>query len=116
MKIVQVTGQDPRKVIGSGTLLETARLVRYIAELLELSDRSIHVSVVGEHGPTAVALLSSVRVLGMTLQDYLGRVTGGSVPVNVQRLNETFSREAFSIFQGKGYTSTGVSAAICSGE
>ncbi|WP_027869247.1 saccharopine dehydrogenase NADP-binding domain-containing protein [Eubacterium sp. AB3007] len=113
MKIQQVTGQDPRKVIGSGTLLETARLVRYIAELLDLSDRSVHMSVVGEHGASAVALLSTVRVLGMTLQEYLASVTGESLPLNAEKLNETFKKEAFRIFHGKGYTSTGVSATVC---
>ena len=39
---------------------------------LDLSDRSVRVSVVGEHGPTAVALLSSVRIMGMTLDDISG--------------------------------------------
>ena len=112
MKIQQVTGLDPHKVIGSGTLLESARLVRYVAELLELSDRSIHISVVGEHGATAVALLSSVRVMGLPLEQYLKSVTDESVILNVKRLNEAFKGEAFRIFYGKGYTSTGVSAAV----
>ena len=74
MKIQQVTGRSPGKVIGSGTLLESARLVRLVAEFLELSDRSIHMSVVGEHGASAVALLSSVRVMGLRLEDYLKSV------------------------------------------
>lgn len=113
MKLRQVTGLDPRRVIGSGTLLESARLVRYVAELLELSDRSIHMSVLGEHGASAVALLSSVRVIGLTLEEYLRSVTGEKLSLNAARLNDAFKKEAFRIFHGKGYTSTGVSAAAC---
>ncbi len=113
MKIVQVTGKNPRKVIGTGTLLESARLMRFVAELLEISDRSIQMSVVGEHGASAVALLSSVRVMGLPLEEYLQSVIGGSMFLNIERLNNAFKQEAFRIFSGKGYTSTGVSATAC---
>lgn len=115
MKIQQVTGQSPHKVIGTGTLLESARLVRFVAELLELSEQSIHISVVGEHGSgsSAVALLSSVNVMGMGLEDYLRSVTDERIALNERTLNNAFKNEAFRIFQGKGYTSTGVSAAAC---
>ena len=113
MKIQQVTGQAPRKVIGSGTLLESARLVRYVADLLEISDRSIHMSVVGEHGASAVALMSSVRVMGLPLEEYLQSVTDHPLRLNTQRLTEAFQQHGFRIFHGKGYTSTGVSATAC---
>lgn len=113
LKIQQVTGRDPRKVIGSGTLLESARLVRYVSELLELSDRSIHMSVVGEHGASAVALMSSVRIMGLTLEEYLKSVTGNGASLNLKRLSDAFKQAAFRIFNGKGYTSTGVSATAC---
>jgi L-lactate dehydrogenase len=112
-KIQKVTGFDPHKVIGTGTLLESARLVRCVAELLELSDKSVHISVVGEHGFSAVALLSSVRVMGLTLVDYLRTVTDDSAYLDEERLSQMFKKEAFTIFYGKGYTSTGVSAAVC---
>ena len=113
MKVAQVTGRDPRRVIGTGTLLESGRLIRYLADLLDLSPKSVHVSVVGEHGSSAVALVSHIRVMGMPLEEYLQNVTGETLSLNVNRLNEAFQKEAFRIFNGKGYTSTGVSAAAC---
>ena len=113
MQILQTTGRDPHKVIGSGTLLESARLVRIVAELLEISDRSIHMSVVGEHGPTAVALMSSVRIMGLTLEEYMRQTVGESISMDINRLNELFKKEPFRIYYGKGYTSTGVAATAC---
>ena len=113
MKIHQVMEQDPRRVIGSGTLLETARLVRYVSELLELSDRSVHMSVVGEHGASAVALFSSVRIMGLSLDEYLRSVTDESIHLNAVSLNEIIKKIGFQIHAGKGFTSTGVSGTVC---
>ena len=110
---VWLTGRDPHKVIGTGTLLDSARLVRFVAELLELSGRSIHMSVVGEHGSSAVALLSSVRVMGLPLEEYLRTVTDEDLILNAARLERVFKQGGFRILSGKGYTSTGVSAAAC---
>ena len=87
--------------------------MRYVADLLEISDRSIHMSVVGEHGASAVALMSSVRVMGLPLEEYLQSVTDHPLRLNTQRLTEAFRQHGFRIFHGKGYTSTGVSATAC---
>ena len=113
MKIQQVTGRPARKVIGSGTLLDTARLVRTVAELLDVSDRQIYIPVVGEHGASAVSLMSSFRIMGMTLDDYLKSVTDSDAILNVPALEDYFKKSPFLIFEGKGYTSTGVSATVC---
>ena len=113
MKIQQVTGRAARKVIGTGTLLDTARLVRIVAELLELSDRQIYIPVVGEHGASAVSLLSAFRIMGMTMDEYLKSITGADADLNVKALENTFKKGGWRIAAGKGYTSTGVSAAVC---
>ena len=113
MKIQQVSGRDPRKVIGTGTLLDSARLVRVVADLLELSDLSIVIWVVGEHGASAVALLSSAFIMGMPLEAYLKSVTNSDTTLNAESLERVIKREGFRIHDAKGYTSTGVSAAAC---
>ncbi len=113
MKIQQVTGRAARKVIGSGTLLDTARLVRTVAELLEVSDRQIYIPVVGEHGASAVSLLSHFRIMGMSMDDYLKSVTDTGATLNVKALENIFKKVPFRIYDGKGYTSTGISATVC---
>ena len=113
MKIQQVTGRAARKVIGTGTLLDTARLVRIVAELLEISNQQIYIPVVGEHGASAVSLLSTFRIMGMTMDDYLKSVIDTDADLNVKALENTFKKGGWRIVSGKGYTSTGVSAAVC---
>jgi L-lactate dehydrogenase len=84
-----------------------------VAEFLEISDRQIYVPVVGEHGASAVALLSSFRIMGMTADEYLKNGKNADIVLNVSALENTFKKGGFRIFNGKGYTSTGVSAAVC---
>ena len=113
MKIQKTMEIDPHRVIGSGTLLESARLTRIIAELMDVSDSSVDVTVVGEHGASAVALLSSARIMGLDLDEYFQGITDEVFRLNADRLRQTFKDEPFRIIHGKGYTSTGVSAAAC---
>ena len=113
MKIQKLRGNDPRKNIGTGTLLESARLIRFLSELLDISDKSVHISVIGEHGNSAVALLSSVRIMGLSIDEYLKTVTDNKASLNVEKLQEAFRNKAYKIINGKGFTSTGVSAEVC---
>jgi len=60
------------RVIGTGTMLDTARLRQMIAERLNLDSRSIHAHVVGEHGDSEVVLWSEARVAGSAISQWPG--------------------------------------------
>ena len=64
----EVSGLPLSRVIGTGTMLDTARLRQVLGRELDLDPRSIHAQVVGEHGDTEVALFSSARVGGSSLR------------------------------------------------
>lgn len=113
MKILDTMEISPRKVIGSGTLLESARVTRIVAELMDISSKSVNTYVVGEHGASAVALFSSARIMGLSLDEYFQGVTDDQFMLDKGRLQQVFKDEPFRIFHGKGYTSTGVSATAC---
>ena len=110
--IRKVTNRDRNKVIGTGTLLDSARLARYIADLVELSPDSVSIDVVGEHGNSSVPLLSSCRICGKTLEEYFVDEVGGGL-VSAERLAKTVQDAGFKIFAKKGYTSYGVACAAC---
>lgn len=113
LQIVKSSGRDRTKVIGTGTLLDSARLKRYVSDLLEISSRSIEMHVVGEHGGSSVALISSFRVAGMTLEEYLNSEIGYTGHVDHSKMNAIIRDAGFRIFRGKGYTNYGVAAAVC---
>ncbi len=62
----------PSRVIGTGTMLDTARLRQMVAQQLTLDSRSIHAHVVGEHGDSEVVLWSTARVGGSPLLQWPG--------------------------------------------
>jgi L-lactate dehydrogenase len=62
----------PERVLGTGTLLDTARLRQMVGRELGVDARSIHAQVLGEHGDSEVVLWSSASVGGAPLRDWPG--------------------------------------------
>lgn len=60
-------------VLGTGTLLDTMRLRARLGEQLEVSPDSVHATVLGEHGDSAVPLLDSARIGGLPLEVFAAR-------------------------------------------
>lgn len=70
--VTEASGLPPERVIGTGTLLDTARLRERLAGRLGLSTQSIHAQVIGEHGDSSVMHWSGARVGGVALRDWPG--------------------------------------------
>lgn len=68
----EATGHPSERVIGTGTLLDTARLRHVLGRELGVSPRSVHAYVVGEHGDSQVPVFSSARVGGIALREAPG--------------------------------------------
>jgi L-lactate dehydrogenase len=67
--VVEASGLPPERVVGTGTMLDTARLRQILGRELGLEPRSIHGQVIGEHGDTEVVLWSAVEIGGRRLCD-----------------------------------------------
>ncbi|MBR1854439.1 MAG: L-lactate dehydrogenase [Lachnospiraceae bacterium] len=110
--VIQETMGLPReKVIGTGTLLDTARLKRFIASLLDVSVNSTDMFVLGEHGDSSCVVWSSIRILGMSLDDYLAMEVGDETSVQQRKVAEHVRSAAGKMIAVKGYTAYGVAAA-----
>jgi len=64
------SGLPPNRVIGSGTSLDTSRLRRRLAEHYGVASDNVHAYVIGEHGESQVAVISSARIAGMPLGSF----------------------------------------------
>jgi len=97
--ITEASGLPPERVIGTGTLLDTARLRERLAVRLGLSTQSVHAQVVGEHGDSSVPLWSGARVGGLALRDWPGWQAGEEGP-----LAQAVRRAAYEVIRRKGAT------------
>ncbi|WP_138470494.1 L-lactate dehydrogenase [Poseidonocella sp. HB161398] len=108
----RLTGLPPGRVIGSGTVLDTARFRDLLARHLGLSPRSVHAYVLGEHGDSEVLAWSSARVGSLTLDaaaDQLGRPLTDAVRAGI---DEAVRRAAYRIIEGKGATWFGIGGGL----
>lgn len=70
--MTQASGLPPERVIGTGTMLDTARLRQVLGGVLLLDPRSVHAYVVGEHGDSEVVVWSGARAGGLSLRRWPG--------------------------------------------
>jgi L-lactate dehydrogenase len=89
----------PARVLGSGTMLDTARLRQVLGRELDLDPRAVHAHVVGEHGDSEVVLWSAARVGGLALREWRGwkREREPAIAAEVRRA-------AYEIIARKGAT------------
>ena len=67
---LKLSGFPTNRVIGSGTVLDTARLKYLLGEHLQVDSRSIHAFIIGEHGDSELAVWSSANVSGVDLNHF----------------------------------------------
>lgn len=99
-------GLPARQIIGSGTVLDTARLKSAISEDTNVDARNIHTFVLGEHGDTEVAAWSVTSIGGLSLEKFCqncGRCKEKRV-ANLKNLHEEVRNAAYKIIKKKGAT------------
>ena len=67
---LKLSGFPENRVIGSGTVLDTARLKYALSEHLGVDSRSVHSFIIGEHGDSEIAAWSSTNVSGIPLNTF----------------------------------------------
>jgi L-lactate dehydrogenase len=66
----KISGFPARRVIGSGTVLDTARFRHLLARHLDIDPRNVHAHIIGEHGDSEVPVWSMANVTGIGLESY----------------------------------------------
>ena len=108
------TGLPSNQVIGSGTVLDTARWRHNLGKYFDISPSAVHTYIIGEHGDSEVAVLSSGSVGGVPLRSML-ETESKSNPGIYDDIDAIFERTrdaAYEIIKRKGNTSFGVGNAL----
>jgi L-lactate dehydrogenase len=108
----KIAGISPNRVIGSGTILDTARFRALLGEHLDVSPRSIHAYVLGEHGDSEVLVWSSAMVGGIPLLEFAEQVGRPVMKETKGHIDEGVRRAAYRIIEGKGATYYGIGAGL----
>jgi L-lactate dehydrogenase len=110
--VTKLSGINPAKVIGSGTILDTARFRAMLGEHLGVAPVSVHAYVVGEHGDSEVLIWSSAKVGGVSIEDYAEQMGVSLTEEKKSQIDEGVRRAAYRIIENKGATYYGIGAGI----
>jgi L-lactate dehydrogenase len=106
------SGLPPNRVIGSGTSLDTSRLRRRLAEYYRVASGNVHAYVVGEHGESQVAVMSSARIAGMPLESFCRELGLPFDEGALRKIADETRAKGLEIIRAKGATYYGIGAAL----
>lgn len=101
---LKISGFPKNRVIGSGTVLDTARLKYLLAEHLGVDSRNVHAFIIGEHGDSELAIWSSANISGIDLKDFCGLCGKCTSMENIYNLYNNVRESAYKIIDSKGAT------------
>jgi L-lactate dehydrogenase len=109
---LKLTGFPCSRVLGSGTVLDTARFRSLLAQKLNIDSRSVHAYIIGEHGDSEVPVWSTANVAGLKLlkSDWESLPAGDKE--ELQAIFAQVKNAAYEIIQRKGYTSYAIGLAV----
>ena len=108
----RLSGLPPARVIGSGTILDTARFRWLLGTHLGIAPQSVHAYVLGEHGDSEVLAWSSARAGGVPLASFAAQVGAPITEAVRDAIDAGVRRAAYTIIEGKGATWYGIGAGL----
>lgn len=109
------TGLPQERVIGSGTILDTARLRSRVAEYYSVNQKNVHAYVLGEHGDSSFVPWSIANISNVPIESYRNALlTGADYPEFKREEVENYMRKSGArVIQRKGATFYAVSVSVC---
>lgn len=104
---LKFSGLPSERVIGSGTVLDSARLRARLAGFLNVNPKSVHAYQIGEHGDSELTLYSVADVGGQKVTELLPRDT-------LEGISDYVRNEAYQIIEKKGATYYGIATCVAS--
>lgn len=110
--IAEKTGHAQGKIMGSGTILDTARFRTLLAQHLKISSHSVHAHVLGEHGDSEVLNWSGASISNISLAEFSRQKEIEMTPEIKANIDEGVRKAAYRIIEGKGATWYGIGAGM----
>jgi L-lactate dehydrogenase len=101
---IRYSGLEPGRVVGSGTILDTARFRYLLGEYYDVDPRSVHAYIIGEHGDSEVPVFSTATIAGISLQDVAQQQGREYSQADMDKLFQQVRGAAYEIINRKGAT------------
>ena len=108
----KLSGLPEHRVIGSGTVLDTARLKYQLGQHLSVDSRSVHAFIIGEHGDSEIAVWSSSNVSGIPLNDFCEMRGHFDHDTSTREIAEKVKTSAYEIIAKKHATYYGIAMSV----
>ncbi len=108
----KISGLPAGRVLGSGTVLDSARFRYILSEHCNVDPRNVHAYIIGEHGDSEVAAWSLTHVGGIPILEYCSTCNIKCTDVERKRISECVRNSAYHIIEYKGATNFAVSLAL----
>ena len=108
----KLSGYPENRVIGSGTVLDSARLKTKLGNHLQVDSRSVHAFIVGEHGDSEIAAFSSANVSGIPLDDFCEMRGHYNHVESTDQIAREVRESAYEIIEKKGATYFGIAMSV----
>jgi len=108
----KISGLPQERVIGSGTILDTARLRYLLSQEFDVDARSVHAYVIGEHGDSEVPVWSLANIAGMRLETYCSSNNFTCGSDTMERIFKQTRDAAYEIIQRKTATYYAIGAGL----
>lgn len=109
---LKVSGYPMNRVIGSGTVLDTARFRSLLSTHCEVDARNIHAYIIGEHGDSEVPVWSQANIAGITFEQYCPMCRKHCSQGEKDHIFQNVKDAAYEIIRRKGATNFAVSLAL----
>ncbi len=108
---LEESGFPKERVIGSGTVLDTARLKYLVSGKLDVDSRNVHAFIIGEHGDSELAVWSCANVYGIDLEEFAALRGFSSFEKEKDVIYHAVRDSAYEIIERKGATYYGIGMA-----
>jgi L-lactate dehydrogenase len=109
---LKLSGLPTERVIGSGTVLDTARFRYLLSQHFHVDARSVHAFIIGEHGDSEVPVWSLANIAGMKLDDFCRAQGAELTAADRQSIYQQTRDAAYQIIERKGATYYAVAAGL----
>ncbi len=107
----KISGLPKNQILGSGTVLDTARLKYLISKKTGIDARNCHTYIIGEHGDSEVAAWSITNIGGLSMHEFC-RYTGKCNLDDLNQMYEEVKNSAYEIIKKKGATYYAIAVAV----